>query len=55
MPWIISVCDNKDFVTLNQTTTPLSSESCPQAQWVPSLSGNRSICGKTHILADPVE
>lgn len=54
MPWIISLCVNKDFVTLNQITALLFSESCLQAQWVPNLS-NRSIYGKTHTLADLVE
>lgn len=55
MPWIILICDSKDFVMLNQTTAALSSESCPQAQSVPNLSDNTGIYGKTHTLADPVE
>lgn len=55
MLWMISVCNNKDFVTLNQTTAPLSSESCLQPQPVPNVSDNRNIQGKRHILSDPIE
>lgn len=50
MPWIISVFDNKDFVTLNQTTAPLSSESCLRAQWVPNLSDNTTSMEKQIFL-----
>lgn len=55
MPWMISVYNNKDFVTLNQVTAPLISESCLQPQPAPKVSDNRNIQEKRHILSEPIE